>query len=161
MKTLSQKREEGFTIIEVVLVLAIAALIFLIVFLALPALQRSQRDTQRRNDVGRIVAQVSNFQANGNGQVPTNSFRNGEPAFGDYTSGGFFENYVNIDGTFVDPNGEDYDFSLNDPTEVAELQYQTGRICGGGGITQTNAGARNIAVRVWLEGGGIYCQDNL
>ena len=38
----------GFTIIEVVLVLAIAGLIFLMVFVALPALQRSQRDTQRK-----------------------------------------------------------------------------------------------------------------
>ena len=38
----------GFTIIEVVLVLAIAGLIFLMVFIALPALQRSQRDTERR-----------------------------------------------------------------------------------------------------------------
>lgn len=50
------KLYEGFTIIEVVLVLAIAGLIFLMVFLALPALQRSQRDTQRKNDIGRLKA---------------------------------------------------------------------------------------------------------
>ena len=36
--------KKGFTIIEVVLVLAIAGLIFAMVFIALPALQRSQRD---------------------------------------------------------------------------------------------------------------------
>lgn len=42
------KLNKGFTIIEVVLVLAIAGLIFLAVFLALPALQRNQRDTQRK-----------------------------------------------------------------------------------------------------------------
>ena len=35
------KDAKGFTIIEVALVLAIAGLIFLVVFLALPALQRS------------------------------------------------------------------------------------------------------------------------
>ena len=46
-----QLKERGFTIIEVVLVLAIAALIFLMIFIALPALQRSQRDTARKNDV--------------------------------------------------------------------------------------------------------------
>ena len=40
------ENKKGFTIIEVVLVLAIAGLIFLMVFLALPALQRSQRDSQ-------------------------------------------------------------------------------------------------------------------
>ena len=46
-----QKTKKGFTIIEVVLVLAIAGLIFLMVFLALPNLQRSQKDTQRRDDL--------------------------------------------------------------------------------------------------------------
>lgn len=46
--------KKGFTIIEVVLVLAIAGLIFLMVFLALPALQRSQRDTQRKQDVAMV-----------------------------------------------------------------------------------------------------------
>lgn len=45
----------GFTIIEVVLVLAIAGLIFLMVFVALPALQRNQRDTQRKNDLAIFV----------------------------------------------------------------------------------------------------------
>ena len=44
----------AFTIIEVVLVLAIAGLIFLMVFIALPALQRNQRDTQRKNDMSRL-----------------------------------------------------------------------------------------------------------
>jgi prepilin-type N-terminal cleavage/methylation domain-containing protein len=39
-----QKREAGFTIIEVLIVLAIAALILLIVFLAVPALQRNARN---------------------------------------------------------------------------------------------------------------------
>ena len=48
MKTLMNKDKNGFTIIEVVLVLAIAGLIFLMVFIALPALQRSQRDTQKK-----------------------------------------------------------------------------------------------------------------
>ena len=46
------KQKQGFTIIEVVLVLAIAALIFLMVFMALPALQRSQRDTQPQKRYG-------------------------------------------------------------------------------------------------------------
>jgi prepilin-type N-terminal cleavage/methylation domain-containing protein len=34
------KKEKGFTIIEVMIVLAIAGLIMLVVFLAVPALQR-------------------------------------------------------------------------------------------------------------------------
>ena len=44
-KTSEQK---GFTIIEVMIVLAIAGLIILIVFLAVPALQRNGRNTQQK-----------------------------------------------------------------------------------------------------------------
>lgn len=61
-------KTRGFTIIEVVLVLAIAGLIFLIVFLALPALQRSQRDTARKNSLSQIVAALHNFRANNQNQ---------------------------------------------------------------------------------------------
>ena len=58
----------AFTIIEVVLVLAIAGLIFLMVFIALPALQRNQRDTQRKNDMSRILSQLKTYQSNNRGQ---------------------------------------------------------------------------------------------
>ena len=54
--TKQQIKDRGFTIIEVVLVLAIAALIFLMVFIALPALQASQRDTARKSDVSIVSA---------------------------------------------------------------------------------------------------------
>jgi len=64
-------RVKGFTIIEVVLVLAIAGLIFLMVFLALPALQASQRDTARKNDVGIVASTVNTFTSNNRGQFPT------------------------------------------------------------------------------------------
>lgn len=58
--------KRGFTIIEVVLVLAIAGLIFLAVFIALPALQRSQRNTRRRQDLSRIASAVTEYQGANN-----------------------------------------------------------------------------------------------
>lgn len=63
------KREEGFTIIEVLIVLAIAGLIILIVFLAVPALQRNSRNTQRKNDASLLASAVSECLNNKNGQV--------------------------------------------------------------------------------------------
>jgi prepilin-type N-terminal cleavage/methylation domain-containing protein len=48
MKNKNLKFKQGFTIIEVVLVLAIAGLIFLAIFITLPALQRAQRDQARK-----------------------------------------------------------------------------------------------------------------
>jgi prepilin-type N-terminal cleavage/methylation domain-containing protein len=68
-----QKRQEGFTIIEVLIVLAIAALILLIVFLAVPALQRNARNTQRKSDVANLASAVTNFEGNNSGAIPTAS----------------------------------------------------------------------------------------
>jgi prepilin-type N-terminal cleavage/methylation domain-containing protein len=62
------KREEGFTIIEVLIVLAIAGLIILIVFLAVPALQRNSRNTQRNNDASLIAGAINECLNNRNGQ---------------------------------------------------------------------------------------------
>lgn len=67
---MNKQAKKGFTIIEVVLVLAIAGLIFLMVFIALPALQRSQRNTRRRQDMARILSALNDYQANNNGQMP-------------------------------------------------------------------------------------------
>jgi prepilin-type N-terminal cleavage/methylation domain-containing protein len=64
------KNKKGFTIIEVVLVLAIAGLIFLMVFIALPALQRGQRNTQREDDMARVLTKFNEYQANNNGNYP-------------------------------------------------------------------------------------------
>ncbi len=67
----TDKRNQGFTIIEVLIVLAIAGLILLIVFLAVPALQRNSRNTQVKNAAASILGAVNEFQNNNNGQMPT------------------------------------------------------------------------------------------
>jgi prepilin-type N-terminal cleavage/methylation domain-containing protein len=71
MSSFKRKREEGFTIIEIMIVLAIAGLIMLIVFLAVPALQRTARNTTRKDDAAAIGAAISNFISDNNGTMPT------------------------------------------------------------------------------------------
>lgn len=83
------KQQKGFTIIEVLIVLAIAGLIVLIVFLAVPALQRNSRNTQRKNDVSVIVGAVQEYANNNNGQLPANlsdALANAKPGFYDKTT---------------------------------------------------------------------------
>lgn len=63
-------KQKGFTIIEVVLVLAIAALIFLMVFIALPALQRNQRDAARKQELQKVVSGITTWQSNHRGSNP-------------------------------------------------------------------------------------------
>ena len=64
-----QKRKEGFTIIEVMIVLAIAGLIMVIVFIAVPQLQRSQRNEARNNDANLITTAINECMSNRNGVV--------------------------------------------------------------------------------------------
>lgn len=138
-------KEKGFTIIEVVLVLAIAGLIFLIVFLALPQLQRSRRDTQRRGDAGKVLSALEAYASNSNGQYPTDV-------------DAFAEEYVT--GKIASPGGEDYtvvDEALEADSDTDSLAVLVGSVCDGSGVTA--GGARDAAVQVKLEE-GIYCQDN-
>lgn len=66
---MNSQNKQGFTIIEVVLVLAIAGLIFLMVFIALPALQRGQRDTARKNDISTVTSALNTYRANNKGSL--------------------------------------------------------------------------------------------
>jgi len=71
LSKLKKSDNKGFTIIEVMIVLAIAGLILLIVFLAVPALQRSSRNTQRKNDAAAISGAVANYISNNGGSLPS------------------------------------------------------------------------------------------
>lgn len=70
LSTIRNRKEKGFTIIEVLIVLAIAGLILLVVFLAVPALQRNARNTQRKEDVASIMGGISEFVNNNGGRLP-------------------------------------------------------------------------------------------
>jgi prepilin-type N-terminal cleavage/methylation domain-containing protein len=60
----SSKNTDGFTIIEVIIVLAIAGLIILIVLLAVPALQRNARNTSRKSDATIVAEAVYEYNTN-------------------------------------------------------------------------------------------------
>lgn len=70
MSTRTKKLTKGFTIIEVLIVLAIAGLILAIIFLAVPALQRNSRNTAIRSDAAAVLAAVNDYIANNQGGLP-------------------------------------------------------------------------------------------
>jgi prepilin-type N-terminal cleavage/methylation domain-containing protein len=61
---------KGFTIIEVMIVVAIAGLIMVILFIAVPQAQKSQRDTYRRHYVGLLMHSNEEFLKN-NSKFPS------------------------------------------------------------------------------------------
>lgn len=66
------KTQKGFTIIEVVLVLAIAGLILMLALVAYPALQRSQRNTERKHMASTVISAVNSYASNNRGLLPSN-----------------------------------------------------------------------------------------
>ena len=133
--------KRGFTIIEVVLVLAIAGLIFLMVFLALPALQRSQRDTQRSDDIARLQTAIINYQTNNRGKIPTDTNdvagHDVKQASGTYSTGTwgyFYDNYILVGSagntdTFADPNGDPYSLKIYYCAGSATAKLSAGAEC--------------------------------
>lgn len=164
-------KKDGFTIIEVVLVLAIAGLIFLMVFIALPNLQRGQRDTQRKSDLARMSTQISNYQSSNRGKLPggtipgafVTNYLNGtasntagaeysDPSRGNYVLKG------NVTGTTTStpPSGT----SVNGDPGV--IYYSEGYTCDDSGTGDVVSGtSRNFALRIALEATKApYCLDN-
>lgn len=164
-----QIKNKGFTIIEVVLVLAIAGLIFLMVFIALPTLQKSQRDTQRKSDLSRIETQITSYSNSNRGAIPTDLTQ--APGLGH----SFVYNYLGKNtnsqsgSDFQDPStGQGYNFLAagSQPTDVGQIGYKSGVVCGTDGAFATTdngytAQLKNYAVEIYLEGQAVpYCADN-
>lgn len=174
----------GFTIIEVVLVLAIAGLIFLMVFIALPQLQRAQRDTQRRQDIAsKLQSAIQSYQGNNNGRLPSGKCvvpDSEDPKIDEIpkdASGSsacrlireYMHGVNDTINTFVDPGGTPYSVVFekfdgsNAPTFADGMDYtmhvMTGANCNGEEVIKSN-NSRDFAVVYRLEGNGTYCHGS-
>lgn len=184
----NNKVKKGFTIIEVVLVLAIAGLIFLMVFIALPALQRSQRNTQRRDDYSMLVTAINSYMSSNNGKI-------GNLLGGEASKQLQPERWVNSTG--LDPSGNPYDvivyankaftfgsdgdnpnpmpsdklsakitvdgeeYDPNTPASQVFIVIKAncnGRDQNGDPKPANDTANRSFAVYGYLEGGGYFCQ---
>ena len=146
MRNQDIKNKKGFTIVEVVLVLGIAGLIFLMVFIALPSLVRNRRDTQRVSDMSRLATAINNYQQNNSGAIPSDKF-------GSYVSGHatvdqnitrtlshqswayFYDSYLLISSDekdkFADPEGNPYSLAISSCREATSYDAST-KVCHNG-----------------------------
>jgi prepilin-type N-terminal cleavage/methylation domain-containing protein len=152
--------EKGFSIIEVVLVLAIAGLIFLMVFVALPALQAGQRDTARKNDVSMVASSYTNFINNNRGTTPTNAQL--RTALGGTNDGGPFKE---LSGNSENVSVNEFDSTPRVADEGIIRIYQRakcGPVSANGSISLTAGTARQFVVTTRLEGSSAtgYCLDS-
>lgn len=158
-KDSNKKAHNGFTIIEVVLVLAVAGLIFLVVFAAVPRLQASRRDNQRKSDARTVASLIIEYESNTNSNPNYLSldaaFRGGSTA-----PTGSFANY--IDDNLRDPSGSFYDYDASSATpDAGEIYYyHSVRKCNpsGTGVSATTSTTDWVLI-FGLERGQI-CIDN-
>ncbi len=152
------KREEGFTIIEVLIVLAIAGLIMLIVFLAVPALQRNSRNTQRRSDISSILGAVTEYSNNNNGSLPASGvfstvFANANPTLA------YYQTAANV--TFVKQVAATI---VADPADLDKIVVANYAKCVNNAAVVTGATARSIVAVFDIEGSGgakvAQCQES-
>ncbi len=140
-----QRDEKGFTIIEVLIVLAIAGLIMLIVFLAIPALQRNQRNNARNSDASRIAAAITECLANRNGSTGTTGNGCGVPGNIQY---GTTSQLTSVTYSGSNPSGS-----------TTAAQYSFGHRCDAEGASATTTGAsqRDFVVMYQLEPSVVRC----
>lgn len=124
------KKADGFTIIEVLIVMAIAGLIMVVVFLAVPALQRNSRNQARRADARLIASQRFQYNVDNNTSAsiaPAGAKCDGSNAsflFCNYIKDGlgayelkdvYFQSNTNIKPSKVDP--------ITDPKVIRTESY--------------------------------------
>lgn len=158
-----QKRESqsGFTIIEVLIVLAIAGLILLIVFLAVPALQRNAHNTSIKNDVSSVLGAMSEYANNNDGALPTAT--TGSTATKLVVTGGASTNPADaavgyVDGTTITITTATGAVALPGTASPGTVQLYTHAVCSGNSGTNSGATARNFIALYKLEGGALECQ---
>lgn len=167
LRKLQNKRESGFTIIEVLIVLAIAGLIMLIVFLAVPALQRNSRNTQRKNDVSNLLGAVAEYNSNNSGKVPTtNTLITGNTNLSFYDPAQVTVHCLQALTTATASSAcsaSAYTVSATNPSE-SNVQVVYGAKCASGAPTTTGASVRNIAVMYRVEAsagaGQVVCTES-
>jgi prepilin-type N-terminal cleavage/methylation domain-containing protein len=164
MLTKIKTRKDGFTIVEIMIVMAIIGLMLLAMLLVVPALRRNQRNKQRRDDVGSLITGMGEYATNNSGALPTNATQFGQ------VIGTLANNYT--DGLarlgYYDPQTEvDYLYSTSaaaTPTlDASRVYVRNYAKCNGSTMTTTGATRRNVVVLFSVETSGAtapQCQES-
>jgi type II secretory pathway pseudopilin PulG len=151
----------GFTLIEIVLVLALAGLLLIIVLQAVSSAQRARRDFQRKDDLALINAAFQSYAANHQGKVPTTQAE-ADDVFNNYLTANIKDPLTGSYSLVF----RDLDAPHSDIPDVATVYYQQGHWCnidatrGGVGLPDDPIAGNDTLVNkfaVWtgLEAGGL------
>lgn len=134
--------------------LAIAALIFLMIFVALPALQRGQRDTARKEDVGAVASALNTFRSNNSGSF--SAISSSQTNF----QNNFVSKYIDKLSQYDATNVRLSTSLTSDPGNNILVSFGAKCATDGSGDAESSTNNRLAAVRVKLENAQVaYCQE--
>ncbi len=146
----SSKIQQGFTIIEVIIVLVIAAIIMLAVFLVVPQLQRTQRNSRNQAVARQAFSAGEQWAANNANVYPTT-----------------IANLETITGTLLNANGSQFTLGTTITPAVNEMSmWSNVAACASSsvaGVVTTGGGKFKIVVSQETSAsatGGIFCISN-
>jgi len=158
MRHKNRKSSAGFTIIEVLIVLAIAGLIMLIVFLAVPALQRNAHNTSAKNDVAGLLGGMNEYVNNNGGSTPANQTNLGSG--NQATIGTGSANTVKVNLGYYDAGSVSIVSTVPGTVPaLGNVSIIKGAVCNATSTAPSTTGAtsRNYVAYFQLEGGAAQC----
>ncbi|GDX62747.1 hypothetical protein LBMAG34_2810 [Candidatus Saccharibacteria bacterium] len=109
-------KTKGFTIIEVIIVLVIGAVIMITVFVVVPQLQRTQRNSSRASEARRLLVAMNQFKSEGK---TYSSGYNNVAACGSFTGSSTTE-LEYITGKLKRPEGGDFNVNIRSCVPISQ-----------------------------------------
>jgi prepilin-type N-terminal cleavage/methylation domain-containing protein len=125
--------QSGFTLIEVVIAIAIGAMILAAVLVFVPTVQENRRDSQRKDNIAKIVSTVEQYASDNGGGNPTAAQLNAR---------------LTSDNSIRDPN-------TGTTVQVTSGSCPSGATAVGTYIYQAATGAASYKVCTLLESGSV------
>ena len=139
------KKRSGFTLLELIIALAIGALITSTVLLSAQGAERSQRDTRRRADLNKLSTALEQWADNNSGKYPLvgTDVTMGKPMSGTFVSEGYWKA-----GSINDPRPGGGQYTYQSSAVTASCPPGTDATIG-----YVNPTPRQFTLTMCLEGG--------
>jgi prepilin-type N-terminal cleavage/methylation domain-containing protein len=162
-------KRDGFTIIEILIAIIIAGFILLVVFLAVPATQRTARNSTRHKDASAVLASVLSYRAeNKTGSLPESCDNIDSDCFTRQVGMGYYDNqastatvsFKKLDHPYSD---DDAILHADDSDSVEQVALYSYALCNDSGTQAigTYASPQNVVVVYAIEtinGAALQCK---
>jgi type II secretion system protein G len=144
------KRDQGFTIVELLIVIVVIGILAALVVTTFTGIQQKARNTERQTDIKAVHGQIEAYYAQ-NGRYPTLANMN-DPAFRTANMKGL------DDEALKDPKGAGATLAASPAANTYSYDVQKS---GGGACDNSTNDCATYTLTATYEGGGTFAKSNL